>query len=153
MAYYRTEVVDAAVVTLDTILHLKGDGSVLAKLSEFIVSSNVAPVEQTQAYTVIRTTSTGTTPGDSTLGEVAVDPLSAAATVTAEGAGYGTEPTFSDPAGVMMRFGVHQKATFRWVAYPGREIHATVAANNGLGITCVFTSTSFGVVMSAEWEE
>ena len=62
MAVYRTRVNDADPEAADTTVHLKCSATVRAKLSEFIISSDASPVEQTGEYQIIRTTDTGTTP-------------------------------------------------------------------------------------------
>lgn len=149
MSLYRTSTNFASPGALDTGIHIKGSATVRIKLSEFVVSSGAAPVEQTTEYQIQRTTSAGTTPG-ATLTVESVDPLSQTAAATAEGDGYATEPTIGD---IMKEFSVHQKAIYRWVAYPGREIHSVAAANNGIGLNIIQQSAAFSLTLSVEWME
>lgn len=146
---YRTRTAFASPAADDTGIHILGGAAIRAKLSEFIISSDAAPVEQNGEYQIVRTTSAGTTAG-ATLTVESVDPLSPTASASAEGNGYATEPTVGD---IMMDVSVHQKATFRWVAYPGREIQSVVAANNGIGLVVIAQSAAFSLNLSTEWSE
>ena len=149
MAFYRTQANKATPAALDTLVHLKCSATIRAKLSEFILSSDDSPVEQTTNYQITRTTSAGTTPV-TTLTIESVEPLSPTSAVTAEGDGYATEPTIGD---IMMDFNVHQKATYRWVAYPGREIHSVAAANNGLAMAIIAQTAAYAISSCFEWSE
>ena len=146
---YRVQTNDAAPATADTMVHWLCSTTKRVKLSEYVLSSDASPVEQSCDWTIVRTTSVGTTAG-ATLTVESSDPLSQTSAITVEGNGYATEPTVGD---TLMRVGVHQKATFRWVAYPGREIQSVAAASNGMGIVTNAFSTVFSVNVSAEWEE
>lgn len=120
-----------------------------ARLCEFLISSDAAPVEQTGEYQVQRTTAVGTTPaGNSTV--VKVDPFSPVALCTFSGGGYTTEPAAGD---ILMDVSVHQKATFRWVAYPGRELVSLTTANNGISLTVIGQSAAFSINTSCMWLE
>jgi hypothetical protein len=146
---YRTRTNFASPAAADTGIHLLCSATARAKLSEFIISSDASPVEQSGEYQIGRTTTAGTTAG-ATLTVQSSDPLSPTASVTAEGDGYATEPTVGD---IMMDVAVHQKATFRWVAYPGREIQSVASANNGIGLIVIGQSAAFSLNLSVEWSE
>ena len=146
---YRTSTNFASPAAADTGIHLLCSASARAKLSEYVISSAASPVEQSGQYQIVRTTDAGTTAGASLTVE-SVDPLSPTASVTAEGDGYATEPTVGD---IMMEVSVHQKATFRWVAYPGREIQSVASANNGIGLVVIGQSAAFELDLSVEWSE
>lgn len=149
MSFYATQTAFAAPAALDTAVHIKSSATVRSHLSEFTISSPATPVEQSGSYTIIRTTSAGTTPV-ATLTVEKLNEYGPAAGSTAEGNGYTTEPTVGD---IMMRVSVHQKATFRWVAYPGREISSLLVAANGIGITVISQSAAFAIDVSVVWME
>lgn len=149
MAYFSGRQNQGTVVALDTLHHILCSATVRAGLSEFIISSDATPVEQTGEYQVIRTTSTGTTPAGSTT-VVKLNTMGPSAGATYGGGGYTTEPTFTD---MLMDVSVHQKATFRWVAYPGREIFSAPTASNGIGIAVVSQSAAFSLSSTIIWME
>src|SRR3990172_8272420 len=127
MSYYagRQNFTPAAA---DTAMHVLASATTRAGLCEFLISSDATPVEQSGEHQVVRTTTTGTTPAGSTT-VVKLSNFSPTAGCTFGGGGYTTEPT---PGDVLMDLSVHQKATFRWVAYPGREMWSTPAASAGI---------------------
>jgi len=114
----------------DTMNHILASASVQAALAEWCLGSEATPVEQAGKYRIARTTTTGTTPAGSTT-VVKVNTMGPAAACTAGGGGYTTEPTVGD---IFQTIPVHQKATFRWVAYPGREFRSAPTANNGVAV-------------------
>jgi len=133
----------------DAANHVVGSGTARAGLTEFCISSPATPVEQMGQYRVARTTTAGTTPAGNTT-VVKDDPLSPAAGCTVGGGGYSTEPTSGD---VLGEYSVHQKAIFRWVAYPGRELRSLPASNNGIALIVVAQSAAFAIDTMVEWME
>jgi len=133
----------------DTIHHIKGSTTTRAGMCEFVISSDATPVEQSGKYQVVRTTTAGTTPAGSTT-IVKGSNFSPTAGCTYEGGGYTTEPTVGDQ---LMDVAVHQKATFRWVAYPGRELWSSPASNAGIGLVCVSQSAAFSIQSEIAWLE
>lgn len=149
MSQYQTRTNFTAPAANDTGVHIKASATTRAGLCEFIISSDATPVEQVGEYQIARTTSAGTTPV-ATLTVVKRDAFSPAAGCTAEGNGYTTEPTVGD---ILMDVSVHQKATFRWVAYPGRELMTTATANNGMGVLVISQSAAFSLNLAVAWME
>lgn len=151
MSFYAGRINTGAPAAADTILHIKASATVRCGLCEFVISSDATPVEQSGEYQVVRTTSTGTTPASGNTTIVKLNSFSPAAACTFDGcSGYTTEPTVGE---VAMDVSVHQKATFRWVAYPGREIFSTPAASAGVGIVVVGQSAAFTLNASCVWME
>ena len=148
MSYYmgRQNFTPAAA---DTALHVLASATTRGGLCEFVIGSDATPVEQSGEYQIIRTTTTGTTPAGNTT-VVKVNSFSPGAACTFGGGGYTTEPT---PGDVLMDVPVHQKATFRWVAYPGRELMSTPAASAGIGMVVVGQSAAFSINTSCMWLE
>ena len=149
MALYATRTNFTAPAASDTIIHLKGSATIRPRLAELILGSDAAPVEQSGEYQIARTSTAGTTPV-ATLTVVKVDSFSPAAGTTAEGNGYTTEPT---PGDLLMDIPLHQKATFRFVAYPGRELCQTPAANAGICLINIGQSAVFSLNASVIWVE
>jgi hypothetical protein len=152
MSYYAGRIAVATPAAADNILHIKASATTRGGLCEFEISSDATPVEQSGEYQVVRTTTTGTTPVSGNTTIVKLNSFSPAAGCTFDGcAGYsGAEPTVGD---VVMDISVHQKATFRWVAYPGREIWSTPAASAGVGFVVVGQSAVFSLNASCTWLE
>jgi hypothetical protein len=152
MSYYVTRTNHATVAAADTSVHMRHGTGARIGLCEYIISSDATPNEATGEFQVVRTSTTGTTPV-ATLTVEKVDEYSPATGVTAEGNGYATEPTVLD---IMMDVNVHQKATFRWVAYPGREIKSIVQAAGGIGIVVIGqtgTGAPNSINVSTMWME
>lgn len=154
MAYYSGTQVQSTVVAADTVHHILGGAAARGGLCELVVSSDSAVNEYNSKYVVTRTTSTGTT----ALGSVTEQKLSTFSPTPActyEGGGYTTEPTPSVPVAVdfVMAFGLHQKAIYRWVAYPGREIWSIPTASNGLALVVLAQSTSHTIDSTITWLE
>jgi hypothetical protein len=151
MSYYAGRVNAATPAAADTLLHIKASATTRGGLSEFIISSDATPVEQSGEYQIVRTTTVGTTPASGNTAIVKLNSFSPAAACTFDGCnGYATEPV---PGDLVMDVSVHQKATFRWVAYPGREIWSTPAASAGVGFVVVGQSAVFSLNASCTWLE
>jgi len=148
MSYYlgRQKFTPAA---LDAALHVLASASTRAALCEVEISSGATPVEQTGEYQIQRTSTTGTTPAGNTT-VVKRDSFSPAAGCTFGGGGYTTEPT---PGDALLDISVHQKASFRWVAYPGRELLTTPAASAGIALSVIQQSAAFSINASCMWLE
>jgi hypothetical protein len=151
MSYYAGRVNTVSQAAADTILHIKGTATTRSGLCEFIISSDATPNEYMGEYQIVRTSSNGTTPASGNTTIVKLNTFSPAAGCTFDGcSGYATEPT---PTDVVMDVSVHQKATFRWVAYPGREILSAFTAAGGTGLVIAGQSTTFTVNASCTWLE
>lgn len=153
MSYYAGRInTAAATLTADVLLHIKGSATTRNGLCEFIISSDATPNEYMGEYQIVRTSTSGTTPVSGNTTIVKLNTFSPAAGCTFDGCtGYsGADPTVTD---VLMDVSVHQKATFRWVAYPGREILSAFTAAGGNALLCQQQSTAFLVNASCVWLE
>lgn len=153
MSYYAGRINTAAPASNpNTILHIKGTATTRAGLCEFIISSDASPNEFMGEYQIVRTSTNGTTPDTGNTTIVKLNTFSPTAGCTFDGCnGYTTEPTVTD---TVMDFSVHQKATFRWVAYPGREILSAFTAAGGIGLNVVSqTGGTFTLNASCTWLE
>lgn len=61
---------------------------------------------------------------------------------------YTIEPTVTDQTG-LVQLGVNQRASYRWVAYPGGELIVPATTTNGIGVRAkspAYTSTATACV-------
>ncbi len=121
----------AAAGTDKPIIDLKGSATIRCHLYEFTLGAEAA-ADQTGLFVIERTTDAGTTPAAALTVEP-LDPLGSAAAGTANGGGYATPPADGDE---LYQFGLHQRATFRWVASPGSEFVTVTTAANGIMLNC-----------------
>lgn len=122
-----------------------------AGVCEFLISSDATPNEYMGEYQVYRTTGLGAGAAGATPTPVKRDPFSNSAVNTVATGGFATtEPTVGD---VLYDQSVHQKALYRWVAYPGRELMSAATANNGIALATANQATAFSITVSMAWIE
>lgn len=99
------------------------------KLFEMNLSSEAPPADNPFRWQLQRFTAAGTSTA------VVPQPLDPADATTEMDAGenHTVEPTYVS-AQIMFDLGLNQRATFRWVAAPGKEIVFPATASNGLGM-------------------
>ena len=119
-----------------TILELRSTTAIRPKVFDFLLSSDASPADNAADYALQRTTTAGTS---TAVTPQLLDPGDPAATATA-GKAHSGEPTYTANA-LMLHVACNQRATFRWVAVPGREIVLPAAAN-GLGLQVLTNNTS-----------
>ena len=124
-----------------------------SRVYEFAIGpAAIAPVDQGQRVDVIRTTTAvptgGSTPvigyNDSADGAALATPYAGS---TGGATLLTTAPLYS--------IGLHQKASFRWVASPGREFVNPITTLLGIGIyiAAAFQSAAFNSLGTFCWEE
>jgi len=111
------------------------------KWFDCIFGSEASPADNAFLYIVQRFTAAGTTSA------VTPTPLDPADAVTESDAGENAtiEPTYTANL-VLLAIPLNQRATFRWVASPGKELVYPATASNGLGVQ---TTTASAVAISA----
>lgn len=112
-----------------TILGVTATAAVRPCIYDILVGNAQTPADQAVQINAQRYTAAGTA---TAFTPVAVDPGDPASTATA-GITHTVEPTYTANA-VLLRFGMNQRATFRWVATPGYELKAPATAANGIGL-------------------
>jgi len=134
-------------------LGIANNGAITARsrVYEFAIGpAAIAPVDQGQRVDVVRGTALptgGSTPvigyNDSADGVALATPYSGGT----GGALSTTAPLYS--------IGLHQKASFRWVASPGREFVNPITTLLGIGIyiAAAFQSAAFNTLGTFCWEE
>lgn len=121
----------AAAGTNKTILALISAATVRPRLYQVILGSITSPADvQTklhlERFSAVGTEGSGFTP-------LPLDPDGAAARADYGVGVYSGEPTYTASA-ILMAVTIHQRATWQWNAYPGRELVAAMSANNGIGL-------------------
>ncbi len=133
----------------DSVLSYQAATTIRPRFFEFIVGTTGTPADNAIEYRFGRfDTADGT--GDA-LTPAAIDQGDPAALGVAQG-NHSTEPTYVSGEESFI-IGLNQRATFRWIASPGREFVAPASATEGFGLvgfngsyTGLYTGTMF-------WEE
>ncbi|MCP3968586.1 MAG: hypothetical protein GY718_19965 [Lentisphaerae bacterium] len=108
------------------------------KIDNVIVSSGATPDDQAANYEMLRTTGIGTEGSGKTPNPT--DPDTVASSFDA-GYGHSIEPTETADSELLV-FSVNQRATFEWLANPGKELIMPATTNNGISLV---RRTSTGV--------
>ncbi len=113
----------------DSVLSVVGTTTIRPKVYDVIVSTIGTPADNAIEYLLQNHSADGT--GDA-LTPTPIDSGDPAAGGACLG-NHTVEPTYT--AGeIMLRFGLNQRATYRWVAAPGSEIVLPASATNGIGL-------------------
>lgn len=123
--------------------------SVRPKIYDLLVSFISTPADvQTQfAFSRITDESAGTSTGVTP--EPTTDPDGRAADATA-GSNYTVEPTYGND---ILDFGLHQRASWRWIAAPNSELVIPALANRAMGLHSIIsdaTPTAKATILFAE---
>jgi len=111
------------------------------KFHDITFGSEATPADAAILYKAQRCTTAGTV---TSVTPAPADPADAA-TESDAGENASAEPTYTSGL-IMLSEAVNQRATFRWVATPGREIVTPATASNGLGFQTPTISTGTPVV-------
>lgn len=116
---------------------------------EIDVGVSTAPADQTWQLVAGRFTAAGTAASNPT--PEPLDPNSAAALATA-GITHSAEPTYTASKS-LLDVQLHVRATYRWVASPGRELKAPATASNGIGVKNHLASASSTIRATVHFSE
>ena len=122
---------EAAVGTDKTVLTLISAATVRPHLYEFAISCDATPADYMTNFVIMRFTAVGTEGSGFT--PVLLDPSSPAALCDCGVGTFSVEPTYT-ASSVLWNMSLHQRGSFRWMAYPGKELIAPATASNGLGL-------------------
>ena len=133
----------------DSVLSYQATVAIRPAFFEIIVGTTGSPDDKSIEYRLKRfDTADGT--GDGLTGDP-LDPGDPAALGTLQG-NHSAEPTYGS-LGQPLIFGLNQRATFRWIAAPGREIKSPAVATEGLGLVG-FNASYVGLYTGTIfWEE
>ena len=137
----------AAVGANKTILALIAAATVRPKLYDILIGSAATPADKAADFRVRRFTADGTGTGGTV---VALDPDDPTGLATTK-YGHTAEPTYA--GGSLLRFGMNQYTTFRWLAAPGGELIAPATANNGLGLYTASSTGTAAHIATMHWTE
>ena len=112
-------------------LNLISTAAIRPKVFDLIVGSSATPADNACKFQIQRCTSVGT-PG-STPVPTPDDPADPACLTTAGLLTFTGGPTLTAGA-MLLQWSQNQRATFRWVAAPGKELVMPATASNGLAL-------------------
>lgn len=116
----------------DTILYfVNGSTAFRIALFDTVWGSTGTPGDQAAEYQVRRITAENMTPGGTAVTPFPLDEDDPAAQSNAVEAPTG-EPTYA--SGAAFEIGLNQRAPFRWVLHPGREVRTSPTADHGFGV-------------------
>jgi len=119
------------------------------KVYDVLMGCSGTPADNPFLWTMGRITTQGT---GSAVVAYPLDPADAAALADVlENHGGGTEPTYTANQ-TLLSIPLNQRATFRWVAYPGGELVYPATANNGFGLRTP-TASALAVFATLHFEE
>jgi hypothetical protein len=132
-----------------TLLYLFASGSTKrGKLGEFNLGTNSAPADNFVEYDISRMTADGTA---TTITPNAADPGDGAAVSTTK-ANATAEPTVTANSDLWYD-SLNQRASYRWVARPGKELIFPATANSGLVLRAKSASYSGTVAAHISFSE
>jgi hypothetical protein len=132
------------------ICNLLSTTAIRPKIYDLIVSSSSTPADNVGQFKLQRCTSAGT-PGSS-LSTFPADFGDPASTATAGLATFSGGPTLTANA-FTLQWSQNQRATFRWVAAPAKEIVMPATANYGIAFMNTSRNSDFTVDFTIMWEE
>ena len=120
------------------------------RLFEFEISASATPADNTSRIGVARHTTAAPTGGTSLTSSIfPLDFAEPASSLAAMGAATGGCTMSSN----LMSIAVNQRATFRWVAAPGKEIVVPVTQYAGICLQSVYQSGAYNLDTVMVWEE
>lgn len=115
--------------TNKSIIGVTSAATIRPAVSYMTTGCSATPADLAGRYVVARFTAAGTSTAVTPLALDTGDPASLAA----GGSNHSVEPTYT-AGGILLQFGLNQRATFQWYAVPGAELMAPATASNGIGL-------------------
>lgn len=131
-----------------TLLALESSASVVGKIHQVIIGSDATPADVATRIDLLRHTTAGT--GGTAAVEKPTDPQAGASACNLRG-GTMTEPTYE--ADFLLEIALNQRATFTWIANPGRELRTTVGTANGIGARSISSGGTPNQNVTFAWDE
>jgi hypothetical protein len=138
----------AAAGTNLTIALVAGIATARPSVHQLIVSSDATPADIATKFQLLRHTAAAA--GGTALVVKAADPGATSMLCTAL-QGTMTEPTYETNG--ELEFAVNQRATYTWIANPGREIKTAVGTANGLGLRSIASGGTPNINTTIAWDE
>jgi len=115
---------------------------------DLMLGSPSTPADQAASWVIKRSTTAST--GGTAITPSPIDPGDPVSTSTAMVAPSMSAPTLGV---VLLQWAQNLRATYRWVAAPGKELKAPATANNGLTLLNGVLTAAFNVSFTIEFEE
>ena len=132
---------------------LGASASVCPALYEFDLSCSAAPADNVITFSVMRfsasASATTFTPSSISQSPGIVTPIAALSWAAREQSATGTVTAGSE----IWANSLNQRATFRWVAYPGGEIQAPAIASNGIYVGSLSPAYTGKTEATFNWRE
>jgi hypothetical protein len=122
--------------------------AVRPKIYDLMLGSPSTPADQAASWVIKRSTTAST--GGTAVTPSPIDPGDPASTSTAMAAPSMSAPTLGV---VLLQWAQNLRATFRWVAAPGKELVAPATASNGMTMLNPVLTGAFNVSITIEFEE
>lgn len=140
-----------AVAASKTMLGLTNGGTVVRpKIYDILIGSGATPADQASRFLLQRCTAAGT--AGSSFTPVALDSGDPAAQCAVGVGIYSGEPTLTASA-FLLNISMNQRATFRWVAFPGGELIGPATSGNGMALVCSAATGSANHEFCIHFEE
>lgn len=151
MARSYTIVGNYALVASATLpaMNIISTATVRPRIYDILVGSD-AVADNAAKFLIQRNTTTGTPAGNFT--PVPIDPSDPTAVVTCGLGLFSAGPTLTANAYVL-QWAQNQRATFRWVAAPAKELIIPATATNGLSLMTPVVTAAYNAVWAMEFEE
>jgi len=120
------------------------------RLFEFGISASPAPADNTTRFTVNRFATAPT--GGTALSGANLPPLDVGEPASAA-LGMGGATGGDVIGSQLMMVSVNQRATFRWVAAPTKELVNLITTLNGIGLYAAYQSGAYNVDVYIMWDE
>lgn len=132
-----------------TILALESGAAAVGKIHQLVIGSDATPADIATRFDVLRHTAAGV--GGTAAVEKPVDPQMGPTSLLNLRGGTMTEPTYE--ADFLLEVALNQRATFTWIANPGRELRTTVGAANGIGLRSISSGGTPNINCTFSWDE
>jgi len=131
-----------------SILVVSGIATVRPSLHQIIIGSDATPADIATRFIVIRHTAAPTGGTAQTIRPA--DPGGTSGLCTAL-QGPMTGPTYE--ASPVLEIPLNQRATYTWIANPGREIKSPLGTANGIGVQSVSSGGTPNINVTMAWDE
>jgi len=132
------------------LINLVSATTIRPKVYDVLMGSDATPADNAAKYAFQRGTTAGT--AGSSITPQAIDPGDPSALASAGLAVFSVGPTLTANA-FLLQWAQNQRATFRWVAAPTKELVLPAAVNSLNLMSLVVGGSAVNMVMSIEYEE
>ena len=148
-SYYSSH--QAAAGTALSMIVLTSAAASRGRIHQLIIGSDATPADVATEFALLRHTAAAV--GGTALGRKPSDPLMPPALCTVLG-GTMTEPTYEAVATEgLLQIPLNQRATFTFIANPGREFATVIAVTDGIGLRSVASGGTPNINVSMAWDE